>query len=120
MTDLDDEARAARAAIPGARRPDRRWEIAGAGVRLTIAEWGDPNAPPVLVAHGGVDLIRTLDGCAPMLADAGWRVIGWDQRGHGESSHADLYSWDADLRDAVAVLDAVATAPIPVVGHSKG
>src|SRR5262249_44750066 len=43
-----------------------------------------------------------------------------DQRGHGESDHAPLYSWDADLRDAVAVMDSVTLEPAPVVGHSKG
>ena len=42
---------------------------------------------------------------APLLAAAGWRVVGWDQRGHGDSDHAELYSWDADLRDALAVID---------------
>ena len=39
------------------------------------------------------------------LADAGWRVVSWDLRGHGDSDHAHLYSWDADLRDAAAYGD---------------
>src|SRR4029453_7601725 len=30
------------------------------------------------------------------------------------------YSWEADLRDAVAVVDSVSRHPLPVVGHSKG
>jgi pimeloyl-ACP methyl ester carboxylesterase len=57
---------------------------------------------------------------APLLADAGWRVVAWDQRGHGASDHAAMYSWEADLRDALAVIDSVTTGPLPVVGHSKG
>ncbi len=36
--------------------------------------------------------------------------MSWDHRGHGDSEHAELYSWDADLRDAVAVFDHVAGA----------
>ena len=58
---------------------------------------------------------------APLLAAGGWRVVSWDQRGHGDSDRADLYSWDADLRDALAVFDHVSPGrPVPVVGHSKG
>ena len=56
----------------------------------------------------------------PHAGEAGWRVVAWDQRGHGDSQHAALYSWEADLRDAVAVVDSVSRDPLPVVGHSKG
>jgi len=54
------------------------------------------------------------------VTDGGWRVVGWYQRGHGDSAHTVLYSWDADLRDALAVLDSVGSQPLPVLGHSKG
>jgi pimeloyl-ACP methyl ester carboxylesterase len=48
-------------------------------------------------------------------------VVSWDQRGHGDSEHAELYSWDADMRDALAVFDHVSPGrPMPVIGHSKG
>ena len=106
--------------FPGARRPDRRRWVDSGGVRLAVVEWGDQDAPPIVVAHGGFDFAETLDVFAPLLADAGWRVVSWDQRGHGDSDRAALYSWDADLRDAVAVLDSVTEGPVPVVGHSKG
>ena len=76
--------------------------------------------PPVLLTHGGFDFARTFEVFAPLLAAAGWRVVAWDQRGHGDSEHAPLYSWDADLRDAVAVIDATTRDPLPVVGHSQG
>lgn len=117
---MNDEVAAARAAVPLARRPDRQWRIAGHGVGLAVSEWGDDAAPPLLVAHGGFDFVGTLDVFAPMLADGGWRVISWDQRGHGDSDHAALYHWDADVRDAMAVFDAVGPGPVPVIGHSKG
>jgi pimeloyl-ACP methyl ester carboxylesterase len=89
-------------------------------VRLAVYEWGDPDAPPLALAHGGFDFARTFDVFAPLLADTGWRVVAWDQRGHGASEHAAMYSWEADLRDALAVVDSVTTGPLPVVGHSKG
>jgi len=105
---------------PGARAPDRIFTVDSSGVKLATYEWGDPSSPPVLLAHGGFDFARTFDVFAPMLADAGWRAICWDHRGHGHSAHTELYGWDADTRDMLAVLDATTDAPCPAIGHSKG
>jgi pimeloyl-ACP methyl ester carboxylesterase len=105
---------------PGARRPDRQRWVTDHGLALSVWEWGDETAPPLLLAHGGFDFAGTYDVFAPLLADAGWRVVSWDQRGHGDSDHAVLYSWDSDVRDALAVLDSTTRQPVPFVGHSKG
>jgi pimeloyl-ACP methyl ester carboxylesterase len=106
--------------LPGARRPDRHRWVDGHGLRLSVWEWGAPDGPPLLLAHGGFDFAGTYDGLAPLLADAGYRVVSWDQRGHGDSGHAPLYSWEADVRDAAAVLATLGPDPVPIVGHSKG
>lgn len=111
---------AAAAAYPGARRPDRQRTVDSHGVAIAVHEWGDEGAPPILLAHGGMDFAGTFDVFAPLLAEGGFRVVSWDHRGHGDSEHAALYSWEADLRDAVTVFDSVGSAPVPVVGHSKG
>ncbi len=100
--------------------PTRTARVTSSGVSLAVHEWGDPDAPPLFLVHGGFDFARTFDVFAPLLAAAGWRVVAWDQRGHGDSEHAALYSWEADLRDALAVMDAVTERPAPVVAHSKG
>ena len=105
---------------PGAARPDRQRMVDSSGVGIAVSEWGPPDAPPLLLAHGGFDFAGTFDVFAPMLAEGGWRVVAWDQRGHGDSDHAGLYSWAADVRDALAVADATSLEPIPFVGHSKG
>lgn len=105
---------------PGARAPDRQHWVDAGGISIRVHEWGSDNAPPLLLAHGGFDFARTYDVFAPMLADGGWRVVAWDHRGHGDSEHAELYSWDADVRDALAVFNATTYEPVPVVGHSKG
>jgi pimeloyl-ACP methyl ester carboxylesterase len=107
---------------PGARRPHRRFAVQSHGIGIAAYEWGDPAAPPLLLVHGGLDFAATWDLLAPLLSDAGWRVVAFDQRGHGDSDHAALYSWEADIRDMLAVLDVVAPdrQPIPLVGHSKG
>jgi pimeloyl-ACP methyl ester carboxylesterase len=109
---------------PGAAEavaPEREYHIDAGGVAIAIHEWGDADSPPLMLAHGGFDFARTFDTFAPLLAVGGWRVVGWDQRGHGDSAHTHLYSWDADLRDASAVFDHVAgRASVPAIGHSKG
>lgn len=105
---------------PGARRPDRsRWVVSD-GLHIATYEWGDPEAPVIFMAHGGFDFAATFDLLAPRLADAGWRCVSWDARGHGSSEHAELYSWTADERDAMAVLDAITDEPVVFLGHSKG
>jgi pimeloyl-ACP methyl ester carboxylesterase len=106
--------------FPGAEPPDRQRSVSSHGLRIAVHEWGAADAPPLLLAHGGFDFARTFDVFAPKLAAAGWRVVSWDHRGHGDSEHAVLYSWDADMRDALAVLDATTRRPVPFVGHSKG
>jgi pimeloyl-ACP methyl ester carboxylesterase len=106
--------------FPGARAPDRTRVLDVQGVCLRVCEWGAPDAPPVLLAHGIADFARSFDLLAPALADAGWRAVAWDQRGHGDSDHTDLYSWQADVRDLLAVADSCGAAAMPAVGHSKG
>lgn len=115
----NEEERAA-AAYPGARRPDRRTAVDSSGLTISKVEWGEPDAPPLLVAHGGFDFAETLNVVAPLLVERGWRVVSWDHRGHGHSEWAGLYSWEADLRDAAAVIDSIGPDPLPIVGHSKG
>ncbi len=107
-------------AYPGARRPDRTRRVDSSGVGIATYEWGDPDAPAVLCVHGGLDFAATWDLLAPLLVDAGWRVVAWDQRGHGDSDRAALYSWDADLRDLLAVLDSTTDGALAMIGHSKG
>jgi pimeloyl-ACP methyl ester carboxylesterase len=105
---------------PGAERPARRRFVDSSGVRIAVYEWGDARARPLFLAHGGFDFAGTFDVFAPILAAAGHRVVSWDHRGHGDSEHTALYSWDADVRDARAVLDSVTHEPAPMIGHSKG
>jgi pimeloyl-ACP methyl ester carboxylesterase len=105
---------------PGARRPNRSRRVDAHGVGIAVYEWGHESAPPLFCAHGGLDFAATFDLMAPIVADGGWRVIAWDQRGHGDSDRAALYAWDADIRDALAVMDSTTRQPAPVLGHSKG
>ena len=42
---------------PGARPPDRSRDVDSWGVRIHVNEWGDEGARPVLLAHGGPELL---------------------------------------------------------------
>src|SRR5436190_17664322 len=105
---------------PGAQRPARQYHVDAHGVSIAVSEWGAPDDQVLLLIHGGFDFAGTFDVFAPKLAARGFRVVSWDQRGHGDSEHTVLYGWDGDLRDAIAVLDHVGQRQAPVVGHSKG
>ncbi|HUC31956.1 MAG TPA: alpha/beta hydrolase [Ilumatobacteraceae bacterium] len=106
--------------FPGTESPARDHHLDVGGIRIAVHEWGDESADPLFLVHGGSDFGRTYDEFGPRLARAGWRVITWDQRGHGDSEHASLYGWDADIRDAIGVIGHFSRRPAPVVGHSKG
>ncbi len=105
---------------PGARRPDRTYRHEADGVGLAVYEWGRESDPVVFMVHGGSDFAGTFDVFAPLIAAGGWRVVAWDARGHGDSDHAALYSWEADIRDALSVMGSITDEPVPVVAHSKG
>lgn len=104
---------------PGARRPDRERSVLSAGLRLSVVEWGPTDGRPVLLGHGVFDFARVFDVFAPLLAASGFRVVAWDQRGHGDSDRAHCYSWHADLRDAALVLASIESPRVALVGHSK-
>lgn len=119
-TDAPESARPHPVAYPGAEPPARRTRIDAWGVGIAAYEWGPENGPPLFLVHGGFDFAQTFSVFAPLLAAGGWRVVSWDQRGHGDSDHTQLYNWEADIRDLVAVMDRVTDRPAPIVGHSKG
>lgn len=105
---------------PGARRPDRFRTVESNGLLIAVYEWGPVDGPVILLCHGGFDFAGTFDLFAPILADSGWRCVSWDQRGHGDSEHAHIYSWGSDVRDAFRVLDSVGREKVALLGHSKG
>jgi len=105
-------------AYPGARLADRRRMVSSHGVDISVHEWGDPEATPVVLCHGMFDHGRGFDTLAPYLAER-FRVVAIDSRGHGDSEWADAYAWSADLADVAEVLAWVGP-PAHLVGHSRG
>ncbi len=90
-------------------------------LKLHYADWGNADAPPLLLVHGGRDHCRSWDWVAQDLR-ADWHVIALDQRGHGDSAWAadgNYATMDMvyDLSHLVHLLD---LAPVTIVAHSMG
>jgi len=103
---------------PDAVAPERESSIESHGATLRLHEWGDPKAPPLVLAHGMFDHSRGFDLLAPRLAEK-YRVVAVDARGHGDSDWCDSYTWDMDVFDLVNVTRWI-DEPVHLVGHSKG
>ena len=97
-------------------------ELAGEGrIRLVADADGDPQAPPVLLAHGGGQTRHSWGTTIRVLAERGWRAYSIDLRGHGESAwdpDGD-YTMDAFAGDIRAVARSFAQPPA-LVGASLG
>ncbi len=102
--------------------PARRVEIEGdAGVALRGEAWGPPEAPPVILLHGGGQTRHSWSAAGRRIAAEGWLSLALDLRGHGESDWAGegRYRPDHFVADLRAVADWLGRPPI-VVGASLG
>ena len=91
------------------------------GMRFHFTEWGDSDAPPVLLLHGGNQSCHSWDLVSLHLSDR-YHVYALDQRGHGDTEWSrDLdYSMEAMAADVLAFLaDQELEDPI-IIGHSMG
>lgn len=91
------------------------------GVRLTGDAWGDSNAAPVLLLHGGGQTRHAWGGTAQALAERGWYAVALDLRGHGESDWAPDgdYMIDSFVTDMRGILAHFEQPPV-LVGASLG
>src|SRR5262245_22400869 len=100
-------------------RPER---FAGfEGIPLSADVWGDDDAWPVLLMHGGGQTRHAWGDTAALLAKSGWRAVSLDLRGHGDSGWARNgdYSFTSYAADCIAVCDQLGTPPV-LVGASLG
>ncbi|MGI9613801.1 MAG: alpha/beta fold hydrolase [Acidimicrobiales bacterium] len=89
--------------------------------RFHYLEWGDPDAPAVLLLHGSNQSAHSFDLVSLHLADR-FHVYALDQRGHGDSEWAkdSDYSSNSMGLDAAEFIDAMNLDHLMVVGHSMG
>jgi pimeloyl-ACP methyl ester carboxylesterase len=109
-----------------APQTEQRFVTSSDGVRIASYTWGDPLGAPVVAVHGFASSAVVnwqATGWVRDLGRAGFRIIAFDLRGHGESEkpeRASSYSMDAMLADLAAVLDAYTIETADYVGYSLG
>ena len=91
------------------------------GLRLHFTDWGNPQAPPLLLVHGGLDHSRSWDHLARALR-RNFHVVAPDLRGHGEFEWAtgSSYSLADHVYDLTRLVKAAGFEKVSVVGHSMG
>ena len=96
------------------------------GLELAFFDEGDPSGAPVLLIHGfasSANVNWVYPGWLKTLGDAGYRVIGIDNRGHGASDKPHdpaLYHPPSMAGDAAALLDHLGISEAHVMGYSMG
>lgn len=98
------------------------------GLSLHLHEWPRPAGPArgtVLIVHGLGEHGGRYAHVAAYLAAQGWRVVGYDQRGHGRSGgpRGGLPADDSllvDLGQIVRHARSAGPGPLVVLGHSMG
>jgi pimeloyl-ACP methyl ester carboxylesterase len=95
--------------------------VRSGAVDLHCVVWNGGADRTAVLVHGNGAHAHWWDALVPALVP-GWRLVVPDLRGHGESAWAEppayrIQDFGADL---TAVLDALAPAPVALVGHSMG
>jgi len=102
-------------------RPPRPRFITLDDLRFRYLDWGDAEAAPLVLLHGGGQSAHTWDAFCLAVGDR-FRCIALDQRGHGDSqwSDASAYTFHDHARDLAAFVDALTLRRPIVVGMSMG
>lgn len=90
-------------------------------LRLHYVDWGNPEAPPMLLIHGSRDHCRNWDWVAERFRDD-YHVIAPDLRGHGDSQwlQGGSYNFIEYVLDVAQLVDQKQLGPLTVIGHSLG
>ncbi|MFC3174656.1 alpha/beta fold hydrolase [Novosphingobium bradum] len=90
-------------------------------LRLRYVDWGNPDAPPLILQHGGRDHCRSWDWAAQELRKD-WHVICPDLRGHGDSdwSSDGDYAMSSYVYDFAQLIHTLGYDQVTVVAHSLG
>lgn len=90
-------------------------------LRLNYVDWGNAQAPLLVLVHGGQDHARSWDWVAHALKDR-WHVVAPDLRGHGDSAWSPdgAYTSPFFVADLAQLVHQLADGPCCIVGHSLG
>ncbi len=93
------------------------------GLKVRVVERGDPDSPPVVFVHGWGCSAYVFRFNMPALAEAGFRTIAVDLKGHGLSDKPtapDEYTIDSLVEHLRDILDALELERPALAGHSLG
>ncbi len=101
--------------------PYRSRNIVLRQLRFHFLEWGRPDAPVIVLLHGGHQSAHSWDLVSLHLAQK-YRVLALDQRGHGDSEWPRdvTYSNNEMSLDAEAFIGAMGLDRPVLMGHSMG
>lgn len=101
--------------------PYRSCNIVLRQMRFHFLEWGRPDAPAIVLLHGGHQSAHSWDLVSLHWAQR-YRVLALDQRGHGDSewSRDVSYSNHEMSLDAEAFIASMGLARPVLIGHSMG
>ena len=104
-----------------ARKPSTSHFVDVRGERHHVLTWGRPQATPLLLLHGWMDVGASFQFLVDALA-GDWYAIAPDLRGFGRSAWQAQGYWFYDyVADLDALLDRFARdAPARLIGHSLG
>jgi pimeloyl-ACP methyl ester carboxylesterase len=91
------------------------------GLRLHYWDWGNADAPLLLLVHGGRDHGRSWDLIARSLQPH-FHVLAPDLRGHGDSdwTRGGSYALTEYVYDLSRLVRSTAAPEVTIVGHSMG
>ncbi|HEX3101295.1 MAG TPA: alpha/beta hydrolase [Pyrinomonadaceae bacterium] len=92
------------------------------GARVHYQEFGDASKPPIVLIHGYTASVYVWKSAAPLLAEAGFRVIAIDLLGFGYSEKPAWfdYSIQAQARMVSRFMNRLGIGRATVVGSSYG
>jgi pimeloyl-ACP methyl ester carboxylesterase len=88
------------------------------GGSLAVTDWGGAGLPLVLI-HGLTGGQPAWDAVAAELSPQ-FRLVTYDQRGHGDSSRSHTYPWASLVDDLEALIVKFELHDVTLVGHSIG
>jgi pimeloyl-ACP methyl ester carboxylesterase len=90
-------------------------------LRMHYVDWGNPEAPPLILLHGGRDHCRSWDWIADAFRDR-YHVICPDLRGHGDSAWCPSghYPMSNYIYDLAQLIHQQRLAPVSIIAHSLG
>ena len=102
---------------------DQLQPVSVGGLTFDVRTLGPDDGEPVVLLHGFPETSLSWSGVAPVLADAGFRVIAPDQRGYSPDARPTAvadYGMQHLVDDVLGLADALDLGMFHLVGHDWG